>query len=249
MKLLPLLGAVGMAFQIGCSLHSRNSVAPVPQSKEEARLIAEAEIRHGLMMKDEKPEIFKQIQKMQLPDKASEPIDKQKIERYATAAYAQNLPMSMYISSYNSGIITRNQALMLMLSNCGSSSNNSSSRSNHAYLTNSAINTTQYDPNSLSNPYGAGSPYKVDGLMNPYSKYASKYSDQSWTNPYATNAPKLFDQNGKYLGKFSSNKYDPESISNPYGKYGSQYSPDSINNRYGAGNPYSNSKIYVVPQD
>jgi hypothetical protein len=42
-----------------------------------------------------------------------------------------------------------------------------------------------YDPNCLNNPYGAGSPYKSDGLMNPYSQYGSRYSNQSWTNPYA----------------------------------------------------------------
>jgi len=110
------------------------------------------------------------------------------------------------------------------------------------------LNGNQYDPNSLSNPYGAGSPYKADGLMNPYSKYGSEYSNKSWTNQYATDAPKLYDQNGKYLGKLSSNPYDPESTSNPYGKYGSKYSADSINNPYGAGNPYTNNKIYVEGQ-
>ncbi len=105
-----------------------------------------------------------------------------------------------------------------------------------------------YDPNSLANPYGAGSPYKPDGLMNPYSQYGSPYSNKSWTNPYATDAPKLYDSNGKYLGNLSSNPYDPNSTSNPYGQYGSKYSPDSINNPYGAGNPYSSTPIYVVPQ-
>lgn len=80
----------------------------------------------------------------------------------------------------------------------------------------------QFDPNCLSNPYGAGSPYKADGLMNPYSRYGSPYSNQSWRNPYATDAPKLYDSNGNYRGKLSSNPYDPDSTSNPYGRYGSQ---------------------------
>ena len=102
----------------------------------------------------------------------------------------------------------------------------------------------RYDPNSLSNPYGAGSPYKADGLMNPYSQYSNK----SWTNPYAKDAPKLHDSSGRYLGRFSSNPYDPDSTSNPYGRYGSKYSPDSINNPYGAGNPYSTSPKFVSPQ-
>lgn len=104
-----------------------------------------------------------------------------------------------------------------------------------------------YDYNCLNNPYGAGSPYKSDGLMNPYSQYGSPYSNNSWTNPYATNAPQLYDQSGNYRGRLSTNPYDPDSTSNPYGRYGSPYSPDSINNPYGAGNPYSNNKIYVVP--
>lgn len=105
----------------------------------------------------------------------------------------------------------------------------------------------RFDPNSLANPYGAGSPYKADGLMNPYSQYGSPYSSKSWRNPYATDAPKLYDQDGKYLGRFSINRYDPDSSSNPYGRYGSPYSPDSINNPYGAGNPYG-GPVYVVPQ-
>ena len=104
-----------------------------------------------------------------------------------------------------------------------------------------------YDPNCLDNPYGAGSPYKADGLMNPYSEYGSPYSNKSWNNPYATDAPKLVDQDGNYRGKFSNNPYDPDSISNPFGKYGSPFSPDSIKNPYGAGNPYSGKKIYVIP--
>lgn len=58
-----------------------------------------------------------------------------------------------------------------------------------------------YDYNCLNNPYGAGNPYKPDGLMNLYSRYGSPYSNDSWTNPYATNAPKLYGQNGNYRGR------------------------------------------------
>ena len=47
-----------------------------------------------------------------------------------------------------------------------------------------------------------------------------------------------------YLGKLSSNQYDPDSVSNPYGQYGSRYSPKSINNPYGEyGSRYSNKSI------
>ncbi len=100
------------------------------------------------------------------------------------------------------------------------------------------LSTNPYAPNSISNPYGAGSPYATNSINNPYGKYGSPYSNQSATNPYATDAPKLYDSQGNYRGKLSSNPYDPDSISNPYGKYGSPYSSDSINNPYGAGNPY-----------
>lgn len=84
-------------------------------------------------------------------------------------------------------------------------------------------------------------------LKNPHSRYGSPYSSDSATNPYASQPPKLYDSDGNYQGKLSTNKYDPDSTSNPYGRYGNPYSPDSINNPYGAGNPYSNKKIYVVP--
>jgi hypothetical protein len=106
--------------------------------------------------------------------------------------------------------------------------------------------TSPYDPNSITNPYGAGSRYKTDGLLNPYSRYGSPFSPYSWRNPYATQTPQLY-ENGQYRGKLSTNPYDPDSISNPYGKYGSPFSPYSINNPYGAGSPYSTTPIYVRP--
>ena len=104
-----------------------------------------------------------------------------------------------------------------------------------------------YDPDCLDNPYGAGSPYKHDGLMNPYSRYGSPYSNESWTNPFATNPPKIFDEDGNYRGRLSANPYLSDSTSNPYGRYGNPYSADSLRNPYGAGNPYSQKKFYVVP--
>jgi hypothetical protein len=107
--------------------------------------------------------------------------------------------------------------------------------------------TCPYDSRCLSNPYGAGSPYKGEGLMNPYSPYGSPYSPKSWTNPYATDAPKLYDSQGHYRGRWSSNPYDPDSTANPYGRYGNPYSADSLRNPYGAGNPYNPNPIYVVP--
>ena len=50
-----------------------------------------------------------------------------------------------------------------------------------------AFGICPYDLNCINNPYGAGNPYKVDGLMNPYSLYGSPYSNRSWTTPLQPN--------------------------------------------------------------
>jgi len=101
------------------------------------------------------------------------------------------------------------------------------------------LSANPYSPDSTANPFGAGSPFKPDGVNNPFSLYGSPFSNQSVTNPFATDAPRLYDQQGNYHGKLSANPYDPDSTSNPFGRYGSPFSQDSINNPYGAGNPYS----------
>ena len=106
-------------------------------------------------------------------------------------------------------------------------------------------NSNQYDPNSISSPYGAGSPYNPNSVNNPYGRYGGQYSNKSANNPYATNAPKLYDENGDYRGRLSKNPYDPDSTSNPYGRYGSRYSPDSVNNPNGAGNRIGAPRIGV----
>ena len=61
----------------------------------------------------------------------------------------------------------------------------------------------------------------------------------------ANAAPIIVDPTtGKYLGRLSSNPYDPDSVSNPYGRYGSKYSTDSINNPYGDyGSKYSDKSV------
>jgi hypothetical protein len=105
-----------------------------------------------------------------------------------------------------------------------------------------------YSPQSLANPYGAGSPYAVNGVRNPYSPTGSPYSNTSVSNPYATQAPKLVDGQGNYYGRLSSNPYAADSTSNRYGAYGNPYSPNSINNPYGAGSSYRTQPLYVVRQ-
>ena len=55
-----------------------------------------------------------------------------------------------------------------------------------------------------SNPFGAGSPFKPDGINNPFSPYGSPFSNQSATNPYATDAPRLLVRLSGLSGSFSS---------------------------------------------
>ena len=53
------------------------------------------------------------------------------------------------------------------------------------------LSANPFNPASTSNPFGAGSPFKSDGINNPCSPYGSPFSNQSATNPYATDAPRL----------------------------------------------------------
>lgn len=84
-----------------------------------------------------------------------------------------------------------------------------------------------------TNPYLALPISQYDARVNPYSPIGAK-------NRYTTDGGKIYGQDGQYLGRLNSNKYDPESVANPYGVYGSKYSPTSINNKYSTyGSPYS----------
>lgn len=94
------------------------------------------------------------------------------------------------------------------------------------------------DSESTSNPVGRyGSAVSSTSINNPVGRFGSPVSANSANNPLATNTPKLYSSDGKYLGKVSSNTLDPDSISNPVGRYGSSVSADSVNNpvgRYGS---------------
>ena len=46
------------------------------------------------------------------------------------------------------------------------------------------LSANPFNPDSTSNPFGAGSPF----------------SNRSATNPFATDAPRLYDQQGNYQG-------------------------------------------------
>ena len=91
---------------------------------------------------------------------------------------------------------------------------------------------------STNNPVGPyGSTVSPTSINNPVGQFGSPVSPNSARNSLATDTPKLYSQDGQYLGKVSSNTLDPDSISNPVGRYGSPVSPDSVNNpvgRYGS---------------
>ena len=170
----------------------------------------------------------------------------------AAVPYTQMLPAfpDMTLQEYNAavrevagkrvGIPTQPLATVPRVSPRITSSPPSLRGADGTYL--GVLSNNQYDPNSVSNPYGKyGSPYSPSSVNNPYGKYGSPYSPYSTTNPYATKAPKIV---SPYLGRLSANPYASDSTSNPYGKYGSPYSPSSINNPYSPyGSPYSPSSV------
>ena len=56
---------------------------------------------------------------------------------------------------------------------------------------------SQYDPNSVHNPYGRyGSQYAPESVNNPYGRYGNPYSPDAVPNPYNP-----YDQNGDPLKK------------------------------------------------
>src|SRR5690606_32056728 len=80
------------------------------------------------------------------------------------------------------------------------------------------LSANPYAVDSTANTYGShGSRYGSDSIRNPYSRWGSPTSPSSTTNPWTTSAPRLYAEDGTYLGRLSSNPYDPESVSNPYG--------------------------------
>ena len=99
------------------------------------------------------------------------------------------------------------------------------------------FSTNGLNPNSTLNDVGPYGTLSLSSPRNPIGIYGSPISPYSANNPLAIDAPRLYDQQGNYRGKLSTNHLDPDSISNPIGRYGSPLSPDSLNNSLGAGNP------------
>lgn len=68
------------------------------------------------------------------------------------------------------------------------------------------------------------------------------------TRSYSPKSPRIYSDDGTYLGELSQNRYAPDSINNRFGRYGSRYSQDSINNRWGPYGRYSTQQIWVYPR-
>jgi hypothetical protein len=121
------------------------------------------------------------------------------------------------------------------------------------------LSVNPYAPHSTANPYDGGSPFAPNSVTNRFGPCGSPFSPHSVTNPFATDTPRLFGQDGKYIGKLSANPFDPESVSNPFGRYGSQFSPDSMNNQFGKygsrfspqspNNPFATTPPVIVAPD
>ena len=99
---------------------------------------------------------------------------------------------------------------------------------------------SDFDPNSLNNPFGAGSPYAPNSPNNPFGRYGSPFSPDGATNPFTNGGANIYNQDGEFRGKLNANRFDPNSIANPFGRYGSPFSPVSPNN------PYSTDRYYNV---
>jgi hypothetical protein len=79
------------------------------------------------------------------------------------------------------------------------------------------LSANPFGPNSTANPFGGGNPFSPNSITNDFGPYGNPFSKRSATNPFATNAPRLYDQQGNYRGKLSANPYDPDSTSDPFG--------------------------------
>ncbi len=70
------------------------------------------------------------------------------------------------------------------------------------------INLNKYDVDSIANTYGNyGSKYSQTSIFNTYGTYGGKYSNYSAFNEYATKPPKILNEDGKFIGYLTANKY------------------------------------------
>lgn len=72
--------------------------------------------------------------------------------------------------------------------------------------------SNKYDSNSIANDYGAGSKYDSDSINNDYGSFGGKYSSSSAFNEYTSDAPIIVDDNYKFIGYLTVNKYNTPNI-------------------------------------
>ena len=73
------------------------------------------------------------------------------------------------------------------------------------------LTCAEYSADSVRNKFGAnGSQFSGTSIWNHFSDYGSKYSALGACNPYADEPPVIVDQNGKYYGRLTLNKYHAE---------------------------------------
>lgn len=68
---------------------------------------------------------------------------------------------------------------------------------------------SRYDSDSICNPYGMGSKYRLESLFNEHGEYGNEYSSSSPWNKYTSsdNVPVLVDRSGNFYGYFTINRY------------------------------------------
>ena len=73
------------------------------------------------------------------------------------------------------------------------------------------LTCSEYSADSVRNKFGDnGSQFSDTSIWNRFSDYGSKFSSFGACNPYADDPPVIVDQNGKYYGRLSLNKYHAE---------------------------------------
>jgi hypothetical protein len=71
------------------------------------------------------------------------------------------------------------------------------------------LSANPFNPDFTANPFGAGSPFKSDGVSNSFSPFGSPFSNQSATNPLATDAPRLYVQQGNTAASSARTRTTP----------------------------------------
>ncbi|MFJ5625625.1 copper amine oxidase N-terminal domain-containing protein [Peribacillus loiseleuriae] len=88
-------------------------------------------------------------------------------------------------------------------------------------------------------------PREIDIYSKGYNGTIRQPSPSSYQPPPIEGELLLYAQDGKYLGKLTTNVYDSESVFNTYGTYGSKYSSKSIFNEFGTyGSKYSSKSPF-----